>query len=127
MKSSSSGRGAAITQLEEHHPSLLQSSSDITTDTVPTCLSDLIEHCGGVLSCPIVLEEDLEDIVRGDGFNAELLHDVSDEETAKDISRSKKLMRAISEVVSGAFMLVPAGQTGRTISVGDCCRVRSRE
>ena len=37
LKSSSSGRGAAITQLEEHHSCLLQSSPDITTDIVPTC------------------------------------------------------------------------------------------
>ena len=105
LKSSSSGRGAAITQLEEHHPCLLQSTSDITTDVVPTCLSDLLENCSEVLSLPIVLEEEMEDVVQGGNFHAELLPDETEEEVAKELSRSKKVMKAISEVVSGAFTL----------------------
>ena len=105
LKSDSGGNGAAITQLETDHPSLLQSRQDITTDIVPTCLGDLLENCGNFLDGTIMLSGDMDDVVRGNDLQAKLYPFEVEEEEARQISLSKKVMAAISEVVSGAFTL----------------------
>lgn len=105
LKSDSGGNGAAITRLETDHPSLLQSRQDITTDTVPTCLGDMLEECGDFLDGTIMLSGDMDDVVRGVNLHAELYPFEVEDEAARQISLSKKVMAAISEIVSGAFKL----------------------
>lgn len=105
MQSDSGGNGAAITKLETDHSSLLQSRQDITTDIVPTCLGDLLESCGSFLDGSIMLSGDMDDVVRGKDIQAELYSFEVAEEEARQISLSRKVMAAISEIVSGAFTL----------------------